>query len=282
MSMKKGLVLEGGGKRAIYTAGVLDVLGEHGLYPDGVIGVSAGAVFGCSYVAAQHGRSIRYVLKYGNDYRFMSWRSWLKTGNFADVDFCYRDLPQKLDKFDNEAFMKSPVDFYVTCSNLESGNPEYIRCRDLFKEMDFLRASASLPFVSRIVSAGGKKLLDGSTTDSVPLRAFEQKGYVKNVAVLTRPAGYRKKPSRDAWLAKLVYRQYPAFVRALQNRHQMYNRELDYIEAAAKEGRALIIRPSRKIKMCRMERNPEVVRQMYLLGRRDAEAALDEVKAFWR
>ena len=99
---------------------------------------------------------------------------------------------------------------------------------------------------------------------------------------MTRPAGYRKKPSRDAWLAKLVYRQYPAFVRALQNRHQMYNRELDYIEAAAKEGRALIIRPSRKIKMCRMERNPEVVRQMYLLGRRDAEAALDEVKAFWR
>ena len=174
--MKTGLVLEGGAKRGIYTAGVLDVFLENGISFDGVIGVSAGAIHGCSYVSGQAGRSIRYNLNYGNDYRFMSFRSWLLSGNIVDVKFCYHDLPEKLDPFDNEAFENSPAKFYVVCSNVETGQPEYIRCRNMTTEIDYLRASASLPLVSKIVNIGGKRLLDGGIVDSIPVRAFMNMG----------------------------------------------------------------------------------------------------------
>lgn len=280
--MKTGLVWEGGAKRGIYTAGVLDVLLENNLLADGVIGVSAGAIHGCSYAALQQGRSIRYNLKYGNDYRFMSLKSWLKSGNVVDTQFCYHDLPEKLDPFDNEAFEKSGIDFYVTCSNLETGEAEYILCRDMFAEIDYLRASASLPLVSRIVKIDGKQLLDGGITDSIPLQAFESMGYDRNIAVLTRPAGYRKKPNPLAWLSALVYRKFPKFVAAVRRRHLMYNAELDYIEKAEKEGRVLVLRPSRTIRVRKMERDLNLVREMYELGRQDAIAHLDEIKKFWQ
>lgn len=278
--MKTGLVLEGGAKRGIYTAGVLDVLSENNIRVDGVIGVSAGAIHGCSYVAEQAGRSIRYNLKYGNDYRFMSFRSWLLSGNIVDTQFCYRDLPEKLDPFDNETFKKSATAFYVTCSNLETGEAEYIYCRDLAKEIDYLRASASLPLVSRIVEIGGKKLLDGGICDSIPLRAFINLGYEKNIVVQTRPAGYRKKPGMTGWLAALVYRKFPRFVRAVKNRHLMYNRELDYIEEMREQGKILVIRPSRLIKIGKMETNLDIVKEMYELGREDALRELPRIREF--
>lgn len=278
--MKTGLVLEGGAKRGIYTAGVLDVLLENGIMTDGVIGVSAGAIHGCSYVAGQIGRSIRYNMKYGNDYRFMSFRSWIKSGNVVDVDFCYHELPEKLDPFDNGAFKKSNTAFYVVCSNVESGKAEYIRCRDLFKEIDYLRASASLPIASKIVNFGGKKLLDGGVTDSIPLQAFEKLGYDKNIVVETRPAGYRKKAAGNGWLTKLVYRKYPNFIKAVKIRHQMYNQELDYINEAEKQGRALVLRPSRLVNIGKMEQNLSIVKEMYELGRSDAEAKLAEIREF--
>lgn len=278
--MKTGLVLEGGAKRGIYTAGVLDVLLENGIMTDGVIGVSAGAIHGCSYVAGQIGRSIRYNMKYGNDYRFMSFRSWIKSGNVVDVDFCYHELPEKLDPFDNEAFKKSNTAFYVVCSNVESGKAEYVRCRDLFKEIDYLRASASLPIASKIVNFGGKKLLDGGVTDSIPLQAFEKLGYDKNIVVETRPAGYRKKAAGNGWLTKLVYRKYPNFIKAVKIRHQMYNQELDYINEAEKQGQALVLRPSRLVNIGKMEQNLSIVKEMYELGRSDAEAKLAEIREF--
>lgn len=196
------LVLEGGAKRGIYTAGVLDVLLENGIMTDGVLGVSAGAIHGCSYVARQAGRSIRYNLKYGGDYRFMSFRSLLLSGNMVDTQFCYHELPEKLDPFDNETFMHSKTKFYAVCSNVETGSPEYVLCRDMFKDIDFLRASASMPFVSQIVKAGGMKLLDGGITDSIPLTAAFNLGFERNIVVQTRPEGYRKKPARTGWLAK--------------------------------------------------------------------------------
>ena len=278
--MKKGLVLEGGGKRGIYTAGVLDIFMEQGISFDGVIGVSAGAIHGCSFVAEQIGRSIRYNLEYGNDYRFMSWRSWLLSGNIVDVKFCYHDLPQKLDPFDNQAFESSSTKFYVVCSNLETGKPEYIQCHNMTSEIDFLRASASLPVVSRIVKVGGKKLLDGGICDSVPVQAFINMGYDKNVVILTRPKGYRKEPAHLQWLTKLVYRKYPNFVEAVLKRHEMYNREIQEIENLEKEGKILVVRPSKTIKISKMEANLEVVKDMYDLGRYDAENTLEKIKAF--
>ncbi len=278
--MKTGLVLEGGGKRGIYTAGVLDIFMEQGISFDGVIGVSAGAIHGCSFVAEQIGRSIRYNLEYGNDYRFMSLRSWLLTGNIVDVKFCYHDLPEKLDPFDNQAFESSATKFYVVCSNVETGKPEYIQCHNMTSEIDFLRASASLPVVSRIVKVGEKKLLDGGICDSIPVQAFMNMGYDKNVVILTRPRGYRKRPARLQWLTKFVYRKYPNFVNAVLNRHEMYNHELDEIERLEKEGKIFVLRPSEKINISKMEADLNVVKDMYNLGRRDAQSALTQIKAF--
>ena len=278
--MKTGLVLEGGAKRGIYTAGVLDVLLENGIVTDGVIGVSAGAIHGCSYVAKQIGRSIRYNLKYGNDYRFMSFRSWFLSGNLVDVDFCYHELPEKLDPFDNKTFMKVPTQFFVTCSNLQSGCAEYILCHDLMKEIDYLRASASLPLVSKIVSVGGKKYLDGGITDSIPLKAMQNLGYEKNIVVLTRPKGYQKKPIPCLWPYRLIYHRYPQFVAAVKNRHLMYNQELDYVNREEKKGTTLVLRPSRLVKIGKMESNLERVKEMYELGREDALANLDKIKKF--
>ena len=278
--MKTGLVLEGVGNRGIYIAGVVVVLLVNNVAFYGVIGVSAGAIHGCSFVAGQVGRSIRYNLKYGNDYRFMSWRSWFESGNIVDTQFCYHDLPDFLDPFDNEAFKKSRTKFYVTCSNVESGNAEYILCHDLKAEIDYLRASASLPMVSKIVEVGGKKLLDGGICDSIPLAAFEQLGYEKNIVVLTRPSGYRKKPSCGAWLAALVYRKFPKFVAAIKNRYWHYNQELDYVEKQRQAGKAFVLCPSRVIKISRMEKDLNVVKQMYDLGREDALRHLPQIQAF--
>ncbi len=276
MAKKIGLVLEGGAKRGIYTAGVLDVFLEKGIRVDGVIGVSAGAIHGCSYVSEQIGRSIRYNMQYGNDYRFMSFKSWLKTGNVVDTDFCYHELPEKLDIFDNDKFMQSSTAFYVVCSNVETGKPEYIRCHNLFQDIDYLRASASLPLVSKIVEVGGKKLLDGGITDSIPLQAAMDLGYDYNIVVETRPAGYRKKASHLTWLSALVYRRYPQFAEAIRNRHLMYNNELDFVEQTAARGQALIIRPSRYIPIKKMERNLELVKAMYMLGREDAAHIIEQ------
>ncbi len=278
--MKTGLVLEGGAKRGIYTAGVLDVMLEHNLLADGVVGVSAGAIHGCSYASLQAGRSIRYNMKYGNDYRFMSLKSLLLTGSVVDTEFCYHELPEKLDVFDNEAFMKSGIEFYAVCSNLETGKPEYIRCRDMFKEIDILRASASLPLAAKIVEIGGMKLLDGGITDSIPLKASQQLGFEKNIVVLTRPLGYRKKPAPLQWLTALVYRKYPRFVEAICRRHDMYNAELDYVEQQEKAGEILVLRPSRLLKVAKMEKNLNRVKEMYELGRYDAEAVLDKIKHY--
>ena len=278
--MKIGLVLEGGGKRGIYTAGVLDVFLENGISFDGVIGVSAGAIHGCSYVSEQMGRSIRYNLKYGNDYRFMSLLSWFLTGNVVDTKFCYHTLPEKLDPFDNRTFMASKTDFYVVCSNVETGKPEYILCKDMVKDIDYLRASASLPFVSRIVNLNGKKYLDGGITDSIPFKAFKEMGYDKLVVVTTRPKYYRKKPFLLTWLAKLRYKKYPKFIEAILNRHKMYNREMDELQKLEDSRDILVIRPSRFINISKMEKNLNKVDEMYRLGREDAYNMIEKLKSY--
>lgn len=279
--MSSCLVLEGGGKRGIYTAGVLDVLLENNIITDAVIGVSAGAIHGCSYVSRQIGRSIRYNLKYNDDYRFMSIKSWFKTGNLVDTDFAYHELPEKLDVFDYKTFNDSPTKFYVTCTNVQTGKPEYILCPTMDgKYMDYLRASASLPFVSKIVKVDNLELLDGGLSDSIPLQKAIDLGFNKNIVVQTRPAGYVKKPFRFGWLAKFIYGKYPQFIKALKSRHIMYNQELDFIASQQKEGSAFVIRPSKLIKVGRMETNPEIIKQMYELGRDDALQNLAGIKKY--
>lgn len=271
---RTGLVLEGGGMRGIYTAGVLDVFMEHDVTFDGVIGVSAGAVHGCSYVAKQKGRNIRYYKKYCNDKRFISMRNLLMTGDMVGEKFCYHDLPETLEPFDFETYSASETKFYVTCSNLETGKAEYLQLIDMKDQVDLLRASASLPMVSQVVEYGGKKLMDGGCTDSIPVMAFHnQLGYKKIVVVQTRHRGYVKKNEFNP-LIKLQYRRYPKFVRALQRRSINYNRCVERIEQLEAEGKIFVIRPSEELTIGRMKSSPEELQKVYDIGRRDAQAQL--------
>ena len=276
--MKTGLVLEGGAMRGIYTAGVLDVLDEHGVHFDGVIGVSAGALHGCSFVSGQRGRSLRYFKKYRNDKHFMSLWNLIHTGEVVGTQLCYHDIPERLDPFDYEAFLKSDTDFYAVCTNLETGKAEYIRM-DNMDEIDYMRASASMPLVSQIVEVGGMKLLDGGVADSVPLDAFRKLGYEKNIVVLTRQKGYRKKPSSMA-LARRIYRKYPAFVEAMKERYQHYNDTMDEIDRLEEAGEILVIRPSCDPDIGRMDKRPEKVMSVYQLGYADAQAKMEAVQKF--
>lgn len=278
---KVGLVLEGGGMRGMYTAGVLDRFMEEGIMPDGVIGVSAGAIHGCSYISGQLGRSVRYNLKYINDSRYVSFKNLIKTGDIFDAEFCYDILPNELSLFDYDAFAENAkkVAFYTVASNLETGEADYHRCYDFRKEMDYMRASASLPLVSNIVEVDGKKLLDGGTTDSIPLAYFRSIGFKKNIVVLTRPKGYVKKPDSMLSLIGMKYKEYPKYVEANRNRYKTYNRSVQYAEYFEREGSTIIIRPSKPVSIGRLEKDVDKLKYVYKLGRRDAGNKLEEIKA---
>ena len=275
--MKTGLVLEGGAMRGIYTAGVLDVFLEQEIHFDGVIGVSAGALHGCSFVSEQKGRSLRYFKKYRNDKHFMSWWSFLHTGEVVGKQFCYHDIPERLDPFDYEAFVRSDTDFYATCTNVETGKAEYIKITDMLSQVDAMRASASMPYVSKIVDYNGMKLLDGGCADSIPVEAFYKMGYARLVVVLTREAGFVKK-SENAKMAEIRYHKYPEFVQALQNRHVVYNHSLEVLKEMERAGRAFVIQPDKKLDISRMENNIEVIQQVYDLGGKDARIRMKALK----
>lgn len=277
--MKTGLVLEGGGTRGIYTAGVLDVFLQNGIEFDGVIGVSAGAIHGASFVSKQEGRSIRYYKKYCNDPRFMGLRSWFTTGDFIGVDFCYHELPEKLDIYDNETFMASPTKFYAVCTDVETGAPIYHLITDMYKEIDYLRASASLPYFSRVVEIDGKEYLDGGCADSVPLKAFQKMGYEKNVVILTRPEGYEKKPEKR-FLSSIFYRKQPEFSATLKHRHVSYNENMKYIAQSEKEGKIFVVRPKEALNIGRLENNPEKMQEIYDVGYQDGLRVIENIKAF--
>lgn len=266
---KLGLVVEGGGVRAIYAAGVLDVLHDMCLPFSGVIGVSAGAIHGISFVSGQKGRSYRIYTRFCRDPRFFSFRTWLRTGNIVDNDFCYRQIPQELEPFDQKAFEASGMAFWTVSTNLETGKPEYIRMRDCFAEIDALIASASLPYVSKPVHYRGKLLLDGGCSDRVPLRAFQSMGFDRNVVVLTHPEVHRVK-DRDAALVRLFYRKYPAFCRTFENSPQDYEKTQAYLKAEERKGTVFIIRPKAPIPVSRLSHDPQAIIRAYEMGRRDA------------
>lgn len=273
---KTGLVLEGGAMRGMYTAGVLDVFMEHGIAFDGVIGVSMGAITGCSYISGQIGRTVRYNKKYCRDKRYMSFYSLITTGDLVGNQFCYHEIPEKLDLYDNEAFKKSPMDFYVTCTNVETGEAEHIKINDLMEEMEYLRASASMPYVSRIVEIGGKKLLDGGCSDSIPISAFQSMGYERNVVILTRPAEYRKKPENKSFVRRF-YKNYPKFAKTLEGRAEKYNQTVEMIRKLEKDGSIFVIRPETSLDIGRMSHNVKKIEQVYERGRADGLVCLPKL-----
>jgi len=276
-----GLVLEGGAMRGLFTAGVLDVLMENGIVLDGTIGVSAGAVFGCNYQSGQIGRTLRYNLRFCNEWRYCSIRSLFLTGDLYGAKFCYLTLPMELDLFDYEAYAANPHPFYVVCTDVETGEAVYRLCeRADGDNRAWFRASASMPLVSRVVEVSGKKLLDGGIADSVPIRYFESIGYDRNVVVLTQPEGFVKTASRGLPLMKRLLRKYPKVAQTMERRHEVYNETSAYIAQREKEGAAFVIRPPKALEMSRTEHDPAKLQAAYNIGREEALRRLEELKAF--
>lgn len=277
--MKVGLVLEGGAMRGMYTAGVLDVLMENNVRVDGIVGVSAGALFGVNYPSRQIGRVIRYNKRFSPDKNYIGLWPLLKEGNIVSTQFAYNEVPRKLDVFDDGAFRASGIPFYAVVTNLQTGEGEYLRLESVFEQMDILRASGSMPFVSRPVLWQGKRYLDGAIADSIPYRWMADQGYEKRIVVLTRQEGYRKKPMNQV-LCKLIYRKWPKFVQKLLTRHSAYNAALDELQQWRLEGKAFVLRPSQEIKIGRVEKDPEKLQAVYDLGRKDAQAQLDQLQEY--
>lgn len=281
--MKYGLVMEGGAMRGMFTAGVIDVFMENGIEFDGAVGVSAGAAFGCNYKSNQPRRVIRYNTRFCRDKRYCSFLSLIRTGNIFGADFCYHEIPEKLDIFDCKTFNNSPVEFFVVCTDVETGKPVYHKMTKAdYNELEWMRASASMPVVSRIVEVDGKKLLDGGISDSIPLKFMEKSGYYRNVVILTQPRDYVKKPSSMARRFRLLLRNYPNLIKAMNNRHKMYNAELKYIKRSEQTGKAFVIAPPEKLPVGHIEHNPDVLREVYRIGRNTANEYLDDVISFMK
>lgn len=280
-NIKKGLIMEGGAMRGMFTCGVLDVFMENGINFDGAAGISAGAVFGCNIKSKQIGRGIRYNKKYCNDKRFCGFRSLLKTGDFYNVEFCYNELPNKVDIFDKETFKNNPMEFYVGATNVNTGEEEYHKCID-GGELDtqWFRASASMPLVSRVVEIDGNYYLDGGMVVSVPYQYMEDIGYNRNVIILTQPEGFVKEKSSLLPLISLCLKKYPKVIEAMKVRHEMYNEEMKEIKEREGKGLAYVIRPPQSLGIKRTEDNPDELERVYQIGRAEAERCLDNVKKF--
>ncbi len=278
---KIGIVLEGGAMRGMFTAGVLDVLMENKITFDGAIGVSAGAVFGCNLKSGQIGRAIRYNLHFSGDWRYCSMKSLLKTGDIFGKDFCYRELPFALDIFDTDAIRKNPMEFYVVATDVETGKGGYRRITTgEGADMLWLRASASMPLVSRPVRIRDRYFLDGGIADPIPLRSFEMLGYHKNVVVLTQPDTYRKKKVKNLPVIKAALRRYPAFIERIEDRHLRYNAQTEYVRRREAEGKVFAIRPDYPLGVSSTERDPRELLRVYLHGREVMRRELNSLKAF--
>ena len=279
--MKTGLIMEGGAMRGMFTAGVLDVLMENSLVTDGAIGVSAGAVFGCNYKSHQIGRVIRYNTEYCNDKRYASFKNLVKTGNLYSEQFCYHEVPEKLDPFNEAAFADSPMDFFVVCTDVKTGEPIYHKCRKGDAEdVRWMEASASMPLAAKIVKIGHYGLLDGGVADSIPVRFFESIGYKRNLIILTQPKGYTKKKNKFLPAIRARYFRYPAFVEAVADRHERYNETLSYISMLEQAGKDYVIRPPIPLEIGAMERDPAQLRRVYETGRAVAQIQVEKIRDF--
>jgi len=278
---RRGLVLEGGGMRGLFSAGVMDALYDAGVVFDGIFGVSAGACFGCNYKSRQPGRVIRYNRRFAREPRYCSWGNLLRGDDLFGAEFCYHALPEKLDPFDVRAFETNPAEFHVVTTDCATGKPVYKRIDRIDGDaFEWIRASASMPIVSKPVPLDGMMLLDGGLSDGIPLRYSESCGFGRNLVVTTRPRGYRKFPSWKHVLAKPFLRKFPAVYHALATRHEWYNRTLEYIDRRVADGAALLIAPDRDLPVSRVCHDPDVMQRVYDIGHVAGEREAEAVKAF--
>ena len=277
--MKGGLVLEGGAMRGMYSAGVLDVFIEQGVHVDGIVGVSAGACFGCNLFSGQKGRVLRYNQRFAGDPRNVSLRSWLTTGDIVNKKFAYYVIPTTYDLFDEEAFEAYGGEYWVVVTNVETGEAEYMQMHHLLNDIEMMRASASMPFCSRMVPIGGKKYLDGGIADSIPVRACLDMGYDKVIVILTQPADYVKGPMNEK-LIRAVYRKYPNLCKTLCDRHNRYNAQAADVAQLEREGKVFVIRPKEALNIRRLEKDPDELARVHRIGFTDGEAAMDALRAY--
>ena len=279
--MKKGLVMEGGSMRGLFTAGVMDVFLENNIVFDGSIGVSAGAAFGCNYKSKQIGRVLRYTKRFCRYWKFCSVRSWLFTGNIFGAEFCYYDIPFKLDVFDFDTFKNNPMDFYIVATDVRTGKAVYHNMNDYADDnIEWLRASASLPALSKPVKIGDALYLDGGMGDSIPLEYMQKNGYEKNIVILTQPEGFVKEQLKVLPLIKLFTHKHPAVAQALMNRPDMYNAQTAYVKECEDKGNTLVIRPEEALNIGSRVSDPEELQRVYDIGRQTALKRIEEVKTF--
>ena len=267
--------------RGMFTCGVIDVFMENDIRFEAAVGISAGAVFGCNYKSRQIGRPIRYNKRFCKDPRYCSIRSLIKTGDLYGADFCYRELPDILDPFDRETFKNDPMDFYVGATEVKTGKCTYHNCVDGGDaDMLWMRASASMPVVSKPVEIDGNLYLDGGISDSIPYAFMESLGYTRNVIVLTQPAGYVK--HKTSSLITFALRKYPAVAEKMANRHEVYNRQIKEIEEKEKRGDFFVIRPPEEVGVGKTEKDPDKLEKAYQMGRKEAQRVLPELNVFIR
>lgn len=274
--------MEGGAMRGMFTAGVCDVLMEHGIKFDGAIGVSAGATFGCNYKSRQIGRVIRYNKRFAHNWRYCSLRSLLLTGDLYGASFCYDKIPNQLDPFDYDTFASDPMRFYVVASDCMTGEPIYKELKTgRGTDLEWMRASASMPLVSSVVKVDGYRLLDGGMTDSIPLAKFQEMGYEKNIVILTQPRDFIKKPDSLIKLMRLSLRRYPKLLAQMENRHIEYNKQHEYALKQEKAGKTIVLCPEKPLGISRVEHNPDELQRCYEAGRAVCQANLEKIKNFF-
>lgn len=279
---KVGLVLEGGSLRGLYSAGVLDIMMDNDINIDCIVGTSAGALFGPNYFSNQRGRAIRYNKRFCKDRRNISMLSFILTGNVVNKNFAYYKITKELDIFDNETFMKSGKELYVTATNIESGKCEYFKINDVLEDMEKLRATSAIPIMTRPVKIDNKFYLDGGVSDSIPVKKCLELGCDKVIVVLTQPEGFIKKKISDKKVKtiKFVFRKYPKLIERMLNRHNDYNECINYINELEKEGKAFVIRPSEKLDIDLIERNPEKLEDIYQIGIKDMKKKIKNLKKY--
>ena len=278
--MKTALVLEGGGMRGAYTCGTIDFFLDHKIQFDGVIGVSAGACHATSLISEQRGRAIRIGAHYLIDKRSFSFKSLIQTGDLFNAQFIYDEIPNVIDPFDYKTFNNSKTRMYCVCFDCETGKTLYVPIPHIQENMEYIRASASLPIVSKIVEYDGHKMLDGGLGDSIPFEFMKEKGYDKIVVVSTKPKGYRKTSNKLMPMIETMYKDYPYVIDALKNRHFRYNEEVEKMEQWEQEGKLFVIYPSDTHDVGRLEQDPVKLERLYETGYQDMEALKDALYAY--
>lgn len=281
--MKVGLLLEGGAMRGLYTSGCLDVLMENKIDVDGIIGVSAGALFGINFKSKQIGRALRYNRKYAKNKNYMGWYSFFKTGEIMNKEFCFNKLVNELDPVDFETYKNSKEDLWAVVTNVETGKPEYKKIDDLRQpeQIEYLRASGSMPFVSKIIKIDNKGYLDGGISDSIPIDKIMTMGFDKVIVILTRPEGYRKQKENQTF-THMFYRKYPNLIKTIEERYLKYNEQLDKVKELESQGKVFVIKPSRKVDIKRLEKDIDKIQEMYDLGVSDMNSKLESLKEYLR